>query len=401
MINFNELQNTVIGINVQVHDYAYDISFCVLKNSNGQLAIVESGKGLASIELLNDKISAYRTYARMHINFTGNSVLLKAIGGQTFSHDDAVQLAFPFMRRDELVSQLFVTEKNTWLCVMRIDRLTVLNQLHDLGYSVYSYSLGPFILNLISSFLRGQEISVNQYEIVFSEDCQILAVNNDSGERKLDIQIGDFTIDSELVASYSSACSIFSSDTGLDVSRYHRVTQNREAFEFSQKLFRVGRRAALITLLMLIINALLFFWLDGEIVRLESQVSFLKGQSRQNNAAQSKLGALTKSYQSLGWESNMMPLFYADQLAAIVPSKIQLTLLEIGVFDDEKMRREKVLSFRSDRILVHGKALTPIVLDDWIKRIVELEWVTDISDQRYQFSTEDKAGMFELIIHIK
>lgn len=401
LINFTELQHTVIGVNVQVQDYAYDISFCVLKNSKGQLAIIESGIGLASIELLNDRISGYRSYARMHINFTGNSVLLKAVDGQIFSHDDAVQHAFPFMRRDELVSQRFVTEKNAWLCVMRIDRLTVLNQLHDLGYNVYSYSLGPFILNLISSFLSSQVICVNQYEIAFSEDGQILAINNEPGKVKMAIQIGDFTVHSELIASYSSACSIFSPTTGLDISLNHLVKENREAFEFNQKLFKVGRLAALITLLMLIINVLLFFWLDGEIVRLESQVSFLKGQSRQTNAAQSKLGALTRSYQSLGWKSNMMPLFYADQLAAIVPSQMQLTVLEIGVFDDGKMKRDKFLSFKSDQILVRGKVPNPVVLDDWIQRIVDLEWVSDVSDQRYQYSTEDKSGIFELVIHIK
>jgi hypothetical protein len=405
LINFNESLNTAIGINVHTTDSLWiRFSYCILKKENDVLTVVESQAGIDSIEALHEKLARYsKSSVRTHINFSGKGVLIKPLESKTMANDTTViQKLFPFIRNDEVVTQWYIGNVDSFLTVARKDMFDVLDKLSDLGYAFFSFSLGPFILDSILPLLNEAQLNINGYRVDLNGNG-ITNVSSVEGavKSKNVFQVAGQEVASEVLLAYGSACAIFLPTSAITTSPLTWTEKGNENFQFNSKLYRVAKITLLATLLSLIVNAGIFFWLESLTNELESQVVLASGKSEEERVMQSRLVQLSRSYEGLGWKSNLVPLYYADQIAQTIPKEIKLTLLEVGVLDEVKLRQERTLSFQQSLIRVEGLSENPLSLHQWVKDIESHYWVLDISDQRYQYDSRKGKGLFELNIHIK
>jgi hypothetical protein len=406
LINFNESLNTAIGINVHTTDSLWiKFSYCIIKKENDLLTVVESEANIDTVEMLHEKLKPYsKSNVRTHINFSGKGVLIKPLENNAVANDStSVQKLFPFIRNDEVVTQWHISNAASFLAVARNDMFNVLNTLDELGYSFFSASLGPFILNAILPLLEEAYLHINGYRI----DLNINGITNVSGaevnapKSKNSFQVADQEIASEVLLAYASACTIFLPTASITTSTLSSIEKGKEYFQFNSRLYKVAKIAMIVTLFFLLINTGIFFWLQSEASHLESQVLSAHGKSKEEEVMQTKLVELTHSYKRLGWKSNLLPLYYSDQIAQTLPKGIQLVVLEVGALDEERVRQERTISFLPDVIKIKGLSDNPLLLNQWVKMIEGLDWVNDTSDQRYQYDARKGKGLFELNIHIK
>jgi len=93
--------------------------------------------------------------------------------------------------------------------------------------------------------------------------------------------------------------------------------------------------------------------------------------------------------------------FYADRIAAGIPSAIRLTLLEVYPAEKKQEEEDGRFEFTNKTLRVKGQCKYSIDANDWINLVRSYDWVKDVKLINYNQTSAEKIGEFLVQIEIK
>ena len=90
--------------------------------------------------------------------------------------------------------------------------------------------------------------------------------------------------------------------------------------------------------------------------------------------------------------------YYSDQIAATVPTSIQLTELSINPLEKKLRKGEQEMVFQTNLIQVSGRAKRSTHLNNWIKTLKKYDWIKSVSILNYTQDNARVSGEFNIAI---
>jgi hypothetical protein len=264
--------------------------------------------------------------------------------------------------------------------------------------------LGPFVCNNIISLRECSALKIDYLEI---PNYKLLIRDNSIQEIvpaetiANTIKLGDQVIEVKSTISFAAAFSHFhSSIKGVDNSEALDSLKN----EFIQKQkFQLRAWILLIsTLLTLMINYFVFthYWETNNKIQTDliSYQSALEKYDKFKSEYDQKKTFLEQN----GLLQNSRTSFYADQIAASLPSSMRLTLMNIHPLKkkDPSDPTAASFSFENKTIKVLGKCNRNTELNNWLKKLKTKNWVSDVILISYKQEEAREEGLFILEIII-
>ena len=403
-INFGDAINKAVGINIRFMDASrIEVSYCVLKKEKDVISVTHAAASIASLGHVVEEVKKHVTNGtRIHVNLEGRGVLMRsvAMSENKEDHTQLIKDLFPVVNGDEFFSQVYHGRETNYLCIGKQDLLKLMEPVHTVG-SIVSVSLGVFIVGNVLPLMQPGELILPGYKIECREGkiVQVFQQNENTPVRNL--QIGDETIPADQLLAYASAFNLFFENPDMDVLYPEPVVRTQAENLFWVSLYKSARVALFIVMAILFINAIAYFWLQGNVHELEAREVYYSKFGSESNQTIRQLTGVADTYAKIGWTSNEIPLFYADQLAGTVADGTRLSILEVGVFDEETFRKDRTYFYRPDLIRVQGMAEDAAVYQYWIRKLEKLSWIKELSGQHYAYDARQRTGNFEFFIHVK
>jgi hypothetical protein len=401
IINFSDALTLAIGVNGRIlADGNTEFDYCVLRRSGDIITVLEKEQDIRDSQTLIGKLRPFVDKGvRVHLNCIGKSVLSKVKIGQGLQTSGTdVQQMFPGIRTEDFVYQYFKRLDFQIMSLIRIADLDRAGLL--LENSITSFSLGVCILESIGPVLPERRIGLEGCLIEFKNgkigSIELLDVNTEVTESD------NGPVPEKNLLAYASAFSLFVPVNDLTVHGLPEIVdENLKRYHAKRHLYKSSRLVILSLLILLSVNAVAFFWLNANVAEMEATLSLEVGKNSNDVIAQQKIQILKDAYEAMGWKTNTVPLFYADQIASTVPEAIQLNKIEEGTLDESLLRKERRYHFDSWNIKVQGSSADPAALSIWISTLKKLSWVSEISGQNYHFEQRLDKGIFEFSIAVK
>lgn len=329
---------------------------------------------------------------------TGKGVLVRKISGTSNDESELLKSIFPNAREDEFVVDRIEGINNTFLSVIRKEPVNELvEKFKKDGIYVTHIHPGPgACANLIPLLNDKNKIQTGIYSVeVVSGKVSDITLSSAPGE---DILIGEELIPAQNLLSFAVG---FQTLIGADREENDNVSLIRE--EWSDKTVFKKMSVGILTLIgaIVFINLGCFFYLSGQNQQLSAsssliidEVNFLESIEQEVKEKEAFLG-------QAGWLSFSRASFFSDRLAATVPEEVTLTELAIHPVDEQASKNEKKLVVKNGEIIIKGSCKNPVVLNPWIKKLKELEWVKDVASQNYSYDHKKRAGTFSIRLEVK
>jgi hypothetical protein len=394
--------NQATGIHIHVrNDGSMNINLCGIAASGNQLQITKKITDLKSVGQLKDILSSNSIVA---LNLSGKGILQKRIERIEEVDQNAFNRVLPNANPEDFYTQNFASGQYSFVSVIRKTEADKwISQLHDLQLVPLMLSLGPFPVEMILPQL-------NVYENELQFDGFQLA-RNDKGEwtdQKYDevlkatfpIKLASEKIDEKLILPYASAFQLVLFNS-LDP-----INTNAEELEaaLQKKLTDQKAKAQSVVVLivlfaLLLINFILFSWLNSFNNQLTEQVS----RYAQNSSNQQQISEDVKSKEaklkSLGWDGGVNKGVLIDQISSLLPPEITLKEIAINPVDLASTRSQKSLVFYDRKIWITGISQEIVPVNEWMARIKTRPWVRNIQLASYAFNSELNSGQFIITIN--
>lgn len=405
IINFGETLSVVTGVNIHLHEGdSLHASFVVLKQEKGVVKQHYAASNIYTWDQLEQELKTHVPEgSRVHVNIEGRGVLQKGFSKNEKSSNQQsfVKQIFPMIDEKDFAYQFYSGAQVDFLQITRKDILHIVEKICT-RYAWMSFSLGAFIGAALLPLLDAKDIVIPHYTIK-SKDNRILDIAlNEIPETDLSpIRFSNENISSNILLAYAAGLYLLIGLSDLNTSSWQLLQKNEGTYAFNKHLYQAGKWALIILLSVLLINAVIYFQLQGTVNELELQESLANHQNKKESTLKRKSRDLRAAYDKIGWRSNMLPVFYADQLAQFVPDEIQLTSLDIGVLDENLLKTARKYSYETSLIHVKGLTENPVAVQQLVHNVETLPWVFEITGQRYSHDTRQNKGLFEFIIHIR
>jgi len=358
----------------------------IVEKKNDKVQIVATEQGL-DFELFKQKIDKS---IPLFFSIDGKGVLHKKV---SFVSDEnkAQLLAKVLPGADE--QQFYIQSAGEFVSVLRKDVLDVaLNDLKTAGYFVVGAALGPFALNNILSLVDSKTIATSMYQLQIA-DSKIDAIDK-SEPSSLKVNIADEQINSSLVVAFASALNYFVGEQFFFESEKLRESS---LDYYEKRKFTVGGIAILVFFfVLLLVNYLVYDSLKSSNNELEAQFKMQEENFNKSEKLKKELEEKIALKEKLGVNGSTRISYYLDEIAASVPSAIQLTELSLNPVE-KKIKDDKEIEYEVNRILISGRCKKSIYYNDWKKDLAKMDWVKNISVVNY-IDADDEVGEFILKI---
>jgi hypothetical protein len=401
IVNMGDVIDSAVGINIWLNpDGSKEISYCILKKKKDTLMMVASGGGFSDFQDIDETLKkSLENAPRLHVNIVGRSVLTKKtvqVSGKEFDFNNL----FPGFKKEDFIFFNSVGVGGAYHSLIRKDDVLKENLL--LHNTAHTASLGYTILELVGSVFHLESIVLQNTKVNFKDGGIESIGPSGLAAQETVVDVSGQSLSSGCILAYAAAVNLFihppqTCNTGLPDS----VQESALAYKNKREVFVTGRAVLFSVLVILMLNTIIFFFLNGKVSEAQESLQLFRGRLERNTQQSKRNVVMTSAYDNIGWRLNRLPLFYADQVAASVPENIQLTLLETGVLNNAGLRQVKKLSFDSSLMHISGTSPDPVSLSNWISALQRYSWVNKVTDQRYQFDQRIGQGVFEFYLQIK
>ncbi|MBI1227729.1 MAG: hypothetical protein GC192_21020 [Bacteroidetes bacterium] len=338
----------------------------------------------------------------IHLSVNIRGVLYKQLPAQQ-DESRLFQMALPnadtadFYWRKEPIQTGFavsIVRKNI------IDEL--LEQFRQVNLWVTGISLGPFNIRHIYPFLpQGTTVAVHDFYLNFDSDGSLIGFIKKSNEQNLfsDTKIGDEYIDERFISAYATAFKgILDKPGGMDIPA---LKVNAEAFFHKMLLKKVGLKILIGLLAVLLVNSVLYYHIKHK----DEMAKILLSKKLAELAI---LDSLEKEYKE---QEDLIRLtqvnkptkssFFADQIAASIPSGIKLLTMEIFPLKGNKTDYEPgaVFQYEANTILLKGQCENSLKYNEWLKYLEKFSWSSRVEHLTYkEVGTSQKEFELKIII---
>jgi hypothetical protein len=401
IVNFGDALNLAVGVNaIIMPDGSCRFFYCILKKTGNMITVVEKSKDIPDAESLTESLqSLLDKGVRVHVNCVGRSVLTRINTGKNQEQSvEDMQKSFPGIRKEDFVFQYFRKENFQMISLVRNTDIAKSRLL--LENRINSFSMGICILEAIASAMQTRSLTLEGYRVEF-DGGEIKTVEATDATSPFDQNEND-PVPPEYLLAYASAFSLFLPPADLETQGLPEwVEEAPSRYEARERIFKTSRVLVVVLLAFLSVNAAVFFWLSGQVSEMEASLSFTQGKNKNDMLIQKRIQKLADSFESIGWEANKIPLFYADQIASTVPVEVQLNSLEEGILDQSMFRKEKKYQFDNKQIRIQGMSVNPAALSSWIASLKKMKWIEEINGQNYNFDQRLGKGIFEFSIRVR
>lgn len=337
------------------------------------------------------------------LSIAGKGILVKKLSDVPASDSEVLTRILPNAKPEEFYIQRLDYQKHSFIALLRREFLdSLLQELNALEYLITDVHCGALQVAALGTFLKRETTWIlppYQFEYLNGElkDYQS-SVLNELTEGTVNIE-GEQLLECE-VSAFLAALNTFTGSgiTGLKAN----VIETGKKEVKARHQFKIALWSVLIFFLTaLMINFILFTSWSERNNELKQQTSvnasILKELEELEKESNEKKNFLTTT----GWLSGSKQSFFADRIAASLPSAINLSELSLNPLDEKLSRTEKKKVFLYNLILIKGNCARATALNDWLESLKLIPEVQSVKLISYNYSDQDRKGKFELEISIK
>lgn len=374
----------------------YDI--CVLKKENDHAKILVQADQLTTLQALQEVIEEGQP---VFLGLQVKGMLHRVLEYQPEDTAAALAAVFPAADVADFYVQQLPLEQGALVTVVRRTRVEALvAPLLEAGMWVVQVFIGPFgvqeILPLLPHWI--EHLSIGDQTLLV-QNQQITALTKGTSTDIQTFHLGEDTVPETQLLALSMAF-IALTQPDLEGIPLTKVEECRTNFYY-KKLFQytvIGLLGGFF--IALLGNYLLFERYNTQYQNLALEV----GQQQHLLAQRNALAMQYRDKKSLLGDQLHLGAsktsYYADELAASLPSTLQLTKLTLFPVlkkNDAYQTEETLPYYDQSTILVEGRCQASIFYNNWKRGVEELDWVESIHNLHYQNDPEGR-GVFRLKI---
>jgi len=390
----------IAGVAAKINtDSSVQYSYVLLAIEKGKIKLVAQAKNWLTIEEL--KAELLNDYPIV-IQIDGKGFLHKKLEESIANDSKVVSKIIPNAKDDDFYLQQFSNKNGQHVSIVRK------NQLDELLHTFYktikiplAISFGGFSIEIIIPFL---ESTLNQQNLgsytIHSIDNEINTISVSTENELQKTKIEDDYISNNAVVAYAVGLQ-FLLKNGAYCTQIASINQENSDWQEKSLFKKAGMGMLVFFLVILLVNFALFtLWSDKN--KTLQQARFGSGnyysliESVQNQLSK-KESFLTK----VAWNTPSKISFYADRLAATVPTSIKLTQMQIMPSEEVIENEIKKTIFQQNTILINGSCSNPTELNTWIKSMDEFNWIEQVKLNDYLFDSREHVANFKLYIKVK
>jgi Tfp pilus assembly protein PilN len=252
----------------------------------------------------------------------------------------------------------------------------------------------PFLPATIETLVAGNSIIKIKAGLI--EDISVEPGNSSDKE----YQIGDDAISSRNLLAYSAALTFLLNDPGIVKTDSPSIKYQNEEFR-GKNLFRLSGYSIIGMLLIVLLTNFFFYnYYKNENGRLSSEAASYQNILQEVTVLENKIKEKEGFMKRAGWLSSPKTSFYADDIAATIPSSIKLNSLKVNPVNTKNSRKERKQVFMSDTLLVSGSCVNATALNPWMNELKSKKWVQSLSHLNYSYDHKTSTGNFEIEIRV-
>ena len=389
------------GIEVVFKDNkAYTLHSTTLKMVKEDLEIVASETNIEAIADLS-----LDSMIPVNLVFNGKGIVHKLVEGEPETEDlILLQQVLPNAKMDDFyVDKVPATDGRYMVSILRKEQVdSIIAEFTLSGLYVVSMSFGPFVLQSIKTLLGSDVREQNSIHIAGHhleyDGNKVIGYETEPNSNS-QIEIGGEAMGEVSAIAFAAAFEYLFMKVDEKPTRALEIITAREEIK-QRKIFQIGGVSVLGTFLFVLLANFMFFssysdthaQLEGELFLSKDRIVYLSSLDQDvtsKSVLLKELGLLTPARTS----------FYADAIGSSVPKTLKLT----GVFLNPLKKKVKVGEnpvFNSGTIAITGRSNKSTTLNDWIKLLKQMDWVTQVKVIDYQSTGRSSSGEFELEIGI-
>jgi Tfp pilus assembly protein PilN len=391
----------VAGIHIHIDkDGSLRIDACVISIKNKQLSFVKKLTGLTSLDALAKQLSAKALVA---LNLSGKGILQKQLEKADEIDQQNFTQVLPNGTISDFYIQNFISGTQSFVSIIRNTEADKwIQALTELDFQPLMLSLGPFPVQQIVPQLNVYEgdLLFNGYTITRNEQKDWLKVSYDEAVRSpFALKIESEGLNEALLIPYSAAFQLLMAER-LDLIHAPAAETDNAFLQLQEerKFKFYGFLVLGVFFVLLLVNFLLFSWLNSANGRLTEQVSRSAQSTSDVQQVEDEVKQKEDLLQTLGWEEGVNKSGLIDQLASLLPQEITWKEAAVDPVNLSSSRQQKSIVFDTRRIRIIGNSEKIIPVNEWIARIKTKAWVKNVQLDSYTFNSEMNTGQFTLII---
>jgi hypothetical protein len=380
----------------------YRLSLVVLSVDKKAIVIekkeqIESGNIEVLKTVLDKDISLY-------LVLNGRGILHKKISESGSDTNNLIQSVLPNAKPQDFYIQKIISEKSCLISIIRKEVADpILDIIENSGLDCTGFSLGGAVVFSLKPLIAE---ATDKSELIWADHhLETDAANNVIDYKFLGkgilenkfIQVDSERIEEDYLISYAAAFNMLINLEPLPAF-VERVKQNKEEF-FNKQLFKKMSWSVLVFfLVVLIVNFVLFADFsskNNELVQKEnkysSMITELETLGKEVTEKESFLS-------DAGWLQPSSMTYYADRIAATVPSSVKLTDFSINPLDERKSKEAKKELFTTGMIVLKGDCVRPTELNEWLDKIKSIDKINKARLVNYSFDNKENKGSFSIEI---
>lgn len=396
---------TAVGVEViLLPENAYEINVVILKKVKSILAIEKQKEGIVSFEELAQFIDPKLPIILV---LNGKGIIHRKV---TFSENDTqvtlLNKVLPNANLNEFdLQQTSISSSQGFVSIIRSNILNeIIEQLKKNKLTgIAGCLLGPFVINNLlplinTDIISNEQLRFSAYQLQIREQ-QITDVGSSEEEGEEAIEIGSDSIKPKLLIAFAAALSYFlGADAGIAKSEV--IDNIKEEFKQKQKFEFIGWSLLIAAFSVLLVNYFVFnhYWTKN--LGLSSTLASNQSALNRYDTLKVEFAEKKEFLQQNGLLENSRTSFYADKLAASLPSSIHWIDVNIHPVKKKQVNDEtEGFFFENKSIKISGKCQRSTDLNDWMKEVKLKSWISSVTLLNYTQDNATDDGLF--LIEIK
>jgi len=394
--------NQAIGVGIHVSaDGSIQVDACRVTVENNQLSI---DKKLTALESLEELRKHFPEKALVAFNLTGKGILQKQTEAINEINQHSFSQILPNAKAGDFYVQNFISGNHSFVSVIRkqeADRW--ITQFKSIGLPPLQMSLGPFpVQNII------QQLNVYDSGIIFNGHIIEVNEKQDWSSSKYEqgitalfpLKVESENLDEKLLIPYAAAFNLVMASKVQTIAADVPLLETEFASVIATKRLKAKSVMILsVFFVLLLINFIVFSWLNSANAKLSDQVGELTQTTINSQSTEDQIKQKEGLLNELGWDNGVSKSAMIDQLAALLPEEITLNEIAVNPIDVAASRIQKSLTFSNREIKISGISEKIIPVNEWIARVKTKSWVKSIQLDSYTFNSELNTGQFTIIIN--
>jgi len=318
------------------------------------------------------------------VTFSGRGIITRRIEKKE-DFKFSLKQVIPNASEEDFYFQWYETENYLLVTVIRKTQADpVLEQLKNNGFLIAGFYLGATPAYSLGVIAGENEIKIKNSKITLDENgpFEISPVNEEVEEKVIDGK----KISSELLLCAGTGFAYFLSSQGWNDVQSGFVDHSKEELSYKRLVSNVGFGSLAVLLMVLLFNQYVLSHYQQRQLLLEEILSNTSSERTELKEIKKELVEKQELVSSTGLFNPVQLSFYADRIAAEVPSEVVLSELSVYPLKKKKLNSSEKAEFTMGEIMIQGKVENTAVLNEWVKTIKENDWAKEVTIDKYNDS---------------